>query len=105
MPVLSSGKKPCLLMELGNKKCASLSSEAHGVPGGIRTPDLLVRSQSLYPAELQAHSQQIYFTTFEVKSQGAYTKSSICTKYHIRHKIKIKITAKMTLNLDKNVRF
>ena len=26
-----------------------------GVPGGIRTPDLLVRSQSLYPAELQAH--------------------------------------------------
>lgn len=29
--------------------------EAFGVPGGIRTPDLLVRSQSLYPAELQAH--------------------------------------------------
>ena len=27
----------------------------YGVPGGIRTPDLLVRSQSLYPAELQAH--------------------------------------------------
>lgn len=26
-----------------------------GVPGGIRTPDLLVRSQTLYPAELQAH--------------------------------------------------
>ncbi len=26
-----------------------------GTPGGIRTPDLLVRSQSLYPAELQAH--------------------------------------------------
>ena len=32
-----------------------------GVPGGIRTPDLLVRSQSLYPAELQAHSQQYLF--------------------------------------------
>ena len=28
------------------------------MPGGIRTPDLLVRSQSLYPAELQAHSQR-----------------------------------------------
>ncbi len=27
----------------------------YGVPGGIRTPDLLVRSQALYPAELQAH--------------------------------------------------
>ena len=26
-----------------------------GAPGGTRTPDLLVRSQSLYPAELQAH--------------------------------------------------
>ena len=26
-----------------------------GTPGGIRTPDLLVRSQTLYPAELQAH--------------------------------------------------
>ncbi len=26
-----------------------------GAPGGTRTPDLLVRSQSLYPAELRAH--------------------------------------------------
>ena len=27
-----------------------------GAPEGTRTPDLLVRSQSLYPAELQAHN-------------------------------------------------
>ena len=27
----------------------------HGAPGGTRTPDLLIRSQSLYPAELLAH--------------------------------------------------
>ena len=27
-------------------------------PGGIRTPDLLVRSQALYPAELRAHNPQ-----------------------------------------------
>ena len=27
-----------------------------GVPEKIRTPDLLVRSQTLYPAELRAHS-------------------------------------------------
>ena len=27
----------------------------NGAPGGTRTPDLLVRSQSLYPAELRAH--------------------------------------------------
>ncbi len=26
-----------------------------GAPEGIRTPDLTVRSRSLYPAELQAH--------------------------------------------------
>jgi hypothetical protein len=26
-----------------------------GAPGAIRTPDLLVRSQLLYPAELRAH--------------------------------------------------
>ena len=26
-----------------------------GTPEGIRTPDLLVRSQTLYPAELPAH--------------------------------------------------
>ncbi|CCQ93955.1 conserved hypothetical protein [[Clostridium] ultunense Esp] len=25
------------------------------MPGGIRTPDLLIRSQTLYPAELRAH--------------------------------------------------
>jgi hypothetical protein len=27
----------------------------NGVPGGIRTPNLLIRSQKLYPVELQAH--------------------------------------------------
>ena len=27
-----------------------------GAPGGIRTPDHLVRSQVLYPAELQARN-------------------------------------------------
>ncbi len=30
-----------------------------GAPGGIRTPDHLVRSQVLYPAELQAHDVSI----------------------------------------------
>ena len=31
-----------------------ISIEENGAPGGIRTPDLLVRSQTLYPAELRA---------------------------------------------------
>ncbi len=38
------------------KKSESIRFRFFGVPGGTRTPDLLVRSQSLYPAELQAHS-------------------------------------------------
>src|SRR5690242_15128988 len=29
-----------------------------GAPGEIRTPGLLVRSQTLYPAELRAHSER-----------------------------------------------
>jgi hypothetical protein len=33
-----------------------------GAPGAIRTPDPLVRSQVLYPAELRAHAQ--YCTAF-----------------------------------------
>ena len=30
------------------------NTERHGAPGEIRTPDLLLRRQSLYPAELRA---------------------------------------------------
>jgi hypothetical protein len=33
----------------------ALETSGSGVPGGIRTPDLLIRSQTLYPAELRAH--------------------------------------------------
>jgi hypothetical protein len=31
----------------------------NGAPGEIRTPDLLVRSQALYPTELRAHARKI----------------------------------------------
>jgi hypothetical protein len=31
------------------------NTDVSGAPGGTRTPGLLVRSQSLYPAELRAH--------------------------------------------------
>ena len=37
------------------------------VPGGTRTPGLLVRSQALYPAELQAHT----LTTNVIIAHGA----------------------------------
>jgi hypothetical protein len=32
------------------------SDKLNGAPGEIRTPDPLVRSQVLYPAELRAHN-------------------------------------------------
>ena len=37
-----------------------------GVPEGIRTPDLLVRSQTLYPTELRAHHllKRMHYTAF-----------------------------------------
>ena len=37
------------------KKAADFSAAFPGTLEGIRTPDPLVRSQILYPAELQAH--------------------------------------------------
>ena len=48
-----------------------------GTPKGTRTPDLLVRSQSLYPTELSAHnafSQALqYDSTFLSKMQVLFT--------------------------------
>ena len=35
-----------------NRNC---SADFHGGPGRIRTCDLLIRSQTLYPTELQSH--------------------------------------------------
>ena len=54
------------------------------MPGGIRTPDLLVRSQTLYPAELQAHLSSLLYT-FQLISyiinlllQEKNTKTAFC---------------------------
>ena len=47
------------LQPLGPKPSALPSwatSRYYGAPEGIRTPDLLVRSQTLYPTELRAHN-------------------------------------------------
>ncbi len=44
-----------LLSKINIQKNTHKGVFLYGVPRGIRTPDLLVRSQSLYPAELQAH--------------------------------------------------
>ena len=39
---------------------ATLEWLFYGTPGEIRTPDPLVRSQVLYPAELRAHNKNDY---------------------------------------------
>ena len=38
----------------------------NGALGGIRTPGLLIRSQTLYPAELRAHGSLERVTRFEL---------------------------------------
>ena len=52
----SKGIEPLILVP--QTRVLPLNYDHHtiesGTPGGIRTPDLLVRSQSLYPAELRA---------------------------------------------------
>ena len=40
------------------------SDKLNGAPGEIRTPDPLVRSQVLYPAELRAHASIILEKSF-----------------------------------------
>jgi len=39
----------------GGFNSATVDVTGPSVPGGIRTPNLLIRSQKLYPVELQAH--------------------------------------------------
>ncbi len=48
-PTLSAWKAEVLPLNY-----ARIKTNEHGVPGEIRTPDLLIRSQALYPAELRA---------------------------------------------------
>ena len=52
-----SGRQDLNLQPLGPKPSAlpSWATSRYGALEGIRTPDLLVRSQTLYPAELRAH--------------------------------------------------
>ena len=55
--------------------CFNLS---FGAPEETRTPDLLIRSQTLYPAELPAHmrflNRKIYITILFRKKQDFFEK-------------------------------
>ena len=60
--------------KMGNKndgcsqRIKSYKNTRHGTPEGTRTPDLLIRSQSLYPAELLAHA---HLKCLDIIAQGA----------------------------------
>ena len=54
-----------------------------GAPEGTRTPDLLIRSQTLYPAELPAHillafspENVFYYSARRPESQAFFSKNS-----------------------------
>src|SRR5215472_5156548 len=54
----SMARKPALDPAL--RQCRGMCNYDSGAPGEIRTPDLLLRRQPLYPAELRAHCSSLY---------------------------------------------
>ena len=63
-----------------NKALVSASALFFGVPEGIRTPDLLVRSQLLYPAELQTQIQHdtVYSVSTFLSSVFCVLRQMLC---------------------------
>ena len=52
--------------------CKPFLLPVFGAPGAIRTPDPLVRSQVLYPAELRAHKDNYTVTSVLLKALIRY---------------------------------
>ena len=64
------------------KRSHAIASDL-GAPEGTRTPDLLIRSQTLYPAELPAHillafspENVFYYSARRPESQAFFSKNS-----------------------------
>ena len=55
------------------------TKEKNGAPGVIRTPDLLIRSQSLYPAELRARWVGLTGSLSSLR-QGVNTRSPLLVR-------------------------
>src|SRR6202043_3648374 len=54
-----------------------------GAPGGVRTPDLVLRRHTLYPSELRAHSESIgveplYYVLFRLTMRLGDRSDSAC---------------------------
>ena len=70
-------------MQQRKKPVTLFMSQAFGAPEGTRTPDLLIRSQTLYPAELPAHillafspENVFYYSAHRPESQAFFSKNS-----------------------------
>lgn len=70
-------------MQQRKKPVTFFMSQAFGAPEGTRTPDLLIRSQTLYPAELPAHillafspENVFYYSAHRLESQAFFSKNS-----------------------------
>ena len=70
------------LQHINKKRSLAIASDL-GAPEGTRTPDLLIRSQTLYPAELPAHilltfspENVLYYSARRPESQAFFSKNS-----------------------------
>ena len=56
---MQDGLKPCFPYSIQKTGRSVKNNPFFGTPEGTRTPDLLIRSQSLYPTELLAHKHSL----------------------------------------------
>ena len=56
---MQDGFKPRLPYSIQKAGRSVRNNPLFGTPEGTRTPDLLIRSQSLYPTELLAHKHSL----------------------------------------------
>ena len=82
---LKIGHRLCWFCAMQQRKepVTFFMSQALGAPEGTRTPDLLIRSQTLYPAELPAHillafspENVFYYSARRPESQAFFSKNS-----------------------------
>ena len=75
----SARQKNTILFKMIFVSFCSISSNRNviGAPGGIRTPDLKVRSLAFYPTKLRAHLHIIYYTVILLIFQAFFQNFNI----------------------------
>ena len=71
----------------------------NGGPGGIRTPDLLVRSQTLYPAELRSHVIAV-FNSKAIITKMKWIVNTFSENYRICTGVKFCVSQETSLYLQ-----